>query len=539
MTVTQAGNAFYFPASRTVTFNIIDGPTITPTIIFPSLPDFPLGIPGFHVAALTSGGTVTVLSDTPGVCSINSGMNVTLLSMGTCSLTASRAADNIYFAATPVTRTFQVVPPNSSYPQSITVNNSFSYAEPAVLAITAGASSGLQVIWTSETPAVCTAPFPTVVMTNAPGTCVITLTQPGNGTFAPAPPQTISFPVIASMSSQTIAFTPVANKTLGDPSFFVAATASSGLPVSYSSTTPAVCSLSENMVTLVGQGTCKISAIRTGDVFLTSASASISFSVAPIAAISPAIETIRNGALYPSSVWAPSSYGSIFGSHFLVSPTVTLHDASGKDFTLEQSYVSDGQINVLIPTDVSFGSAMVAVTNSAGTSQLPLTIAAVSPGILSKEPTGGGPDAEIFIVNADNAVTNYFAGERAIPIPPNVDVILALNATGVRGHSPNGVTALVGGVPAEVIFAGRPLQLRPSPGGQEKCGAGNEQIVVPIPPFPCVSLEPKLDQVYLLLRSQIVSLGRSEVQLTVDGIDSNKVVVLFDDDRPVSYTRSR
>jgi hypothetical protein len=64
---------------------------------------------------------------------------------------------------------------------------------------------------------------------------------------------------------QFITFNPLSNRTLDQSPFNVAATASSGLPVSFASSTPAVCTVSGSEVTLEAIGTCTIVASQDGD----------------------------------------------------------------------------------------------------------------------------------------------------------------------------------------------------------------------------------------------------------------------------------
>lgn len=54
-------------------------------------------------------------------------------------------------------------------------------------------------------------------------------------------------------------------KTYGDTPFSVSAVASSGLPVSFTSDTPAVCTVSDTTVTLAAAGTCTLTASQNGD----------------------------------------------------------------------------------------------------------------------------------------------------------------------------------------------------------------------------------------------------------------------------------
>jgi glycosidase len=62
---------------------------------------------------------------------------------------------------------------------------------------------------------------------------------------------------------QTITFPPIPDKSYGDPPFQVSATASSGLPVSYTASGP--CTVNGNTVTITGAGTCTITADQPGN----------------------------------------------------------------------------------------------------------------------------------------------------------------------------------------------------------------------------------------------------------------------------------
>lgn len=64
---------------------------------------------------------------------------------------------------------------------------------------------------------------------------------------------------------QTITFTGNITKTYGDASFSAGATASSGLPVTYTSSNPAVAIISNNNIQITGAGTADITATQRGD----------------------------------------------------------------------------------------------------------------------------------------------------------------------------------------------------------------------------------------------------------------------------------
>ena len=64
--------------------------------------------------------------------------------------------------------------------------------------------------------------------------------------------------------AQTISFDPIPNKSFGDPAFALAATASSGLPVTFIAS--GACTLSGSIITPVGTGSCTVTASQAGDL---------------------------------------------------------------------------------------------------------------------------------------------------------------------------------------------------------------------------------------------------------------------------------
>ncbi len=135
----------------------------------------------------------------------------------------------------------------------------------APFTISATASSGLPVSFNSQTTSVCTVSAATVTLVSA-GTCTIQATQAGNSNYAAAAPLSQSFQVTPVIQSQAITFGALSNQVLGTAPFTVSATATSGLPVSFVSTTSAVCTVDANAsVTLVAAGTCTIQATQAGN----------------------------------------------------------------------------------------------------------------------------------------------------------------------------------------------------------------------------------------------------------------------------------
>jgi hypothetical protein len=139
----------------------------------------------------------------------------------------------------------------------------------APFTITATASSGLPVTFTSMTTNVCTVSASAVTIVAA-GSCAITASQAGNVTYSAASSVTRSFAV--NKAAQTIAFGAIGNAVFGLTPFPANATATSGLPVGFTSTTSVTCTMAGNSVTIVGAGTCSITASQSGNANYAAAS---------------------------------------------------------------------------------------------------------------------------------------------------------------------------------------------------------------------------------------------------------------------------
>ena len=119
------------------------------------------------------------------------------------------------------------------------------------------------------------------------GTCTVEAEQPGNGDYERAPRAQQSFGVVAAPAApthQSIAFTTSAPALaiVGGPIYSVAATASSGLAVSFgaSPSSAGICTVSGAVVAFVGEGTCIVLAHQLGDdLYLAAPTAHQSFLV--------------------------------------------------------------------------------------------------------------------------------------------------------------------------------------------------------------------------------------------------------------------
>ena len=126
-----------------------------------------------------------------------------------------------------------------------------------------GGASGNPVIFGSTTASVCTVSGSTANIVSA-GTCSLTADQAGNGNYEAA--SQVIANVVINKASQTIIFGALAAKTFGDADFTVSATGGpSGNPVTFSSQTTPVCTVSGNTVHILTAGGCTIRASQTGN----------------------------------------------------------------------------------------------------------------------------------------------------------------------------------------------------------------------------------------------------------------------------------
>ena len=224
-----------------------------------------------------------------------SGSTLTVTGAGTITVTASQAGNITYAAASPVTQTVVV----SAASQSITFTGlptTATYGAAGPYSLNATASSGLPVTYSVTGPA--TIAGSTLTITGA-GTVTVTAAQAGNANYKAAAPVTQT--VVVSGASQSITFGAIPPQVAGT-SFSLNATASSGLPVSFTSLTTGICTVSGATVTLATSGTCTIQASQGGNAQYAAATpVTQSFTVSPAANFTitpfPGTETIKRGVL--------------------------------------------------------------------------------------------------------------------------------------------------------------------------------------------------------------------------------------------------
>lgn len=339
----QPGNANYSAAAQ-----VLASFTIKPasqTISFSKIPATTLLTGSANLNATASSGLpVSFASNTSSVCTV-SGTTATLVSLGTCTVKATQAGNSNFKAALVVSQSFAVDK------TAQTINFPALPATPLLagsVSLSATASSELPVSFVSTTSSVCLVSGGEITLV-ATGTCSIKATQAGNTYYAAAPAVTRSFAV--KFTAQTITFAPLSAITYGATPFTVSATASSGLPVSFASTTPAVCSVAGDTVTLVEAGTCRITATQAGDAYYSAAPA-----VSRGFAVNKAAQTIT----------FPTIPGQVIGANV----TLSAMASSGLPVTYESTTAKTCSVSGSSATVLAAGKCIIAAHQTGDTDYL-------------------------------------------------------------------------------------------------------------------------------------------------------------------------
>jgi uncharacterized protein (TIGR03437 family) len=235
--------------------------------------------------------------------------------------------------------------------------------------------------------------------------------------------------------------------------------------------------------------------------------------------IQPAM--VESSAAASASV-APGSIATIFGQNlaltvvsassqplltFLGGATVNVTDSAGATRPAGLVYVSEPQINFVVPDGTAPGTATFLINNSTSTQSVTATVQAIAPTLFSMNATGSGIAAATAIrTQAGNAATQSpvtvfqcsISSCVSVPIDVGIDtpVYVTFYGTGIRNRSSlANVTVKINDISVPVLYAG------PTPGFTG------------------------LDQVNVGLTLNLRGSKESYVVLTVDGQTSNAVTI--------------
>jgi uncharacterized protein (TIGR03437 family) len=172
-----------------------------------------------------------------------------------------------------------------------------------------------------------------------------------------------------------------------------------------------------------------------------------------------------------NSTVAPDSLVSAFGTDLATATpgatSIALVDSTNSSFSVTPTFVSQYQVNYVVPSGVATGPAWLTISSGDGTvSQGVMLIAPVAPGIYSVNANGQGvAAADVITQHADQSQTvtqTYYpcasGGCVAQPISlgsPGDTVYLALFGTGLRhASSLSSVTVQVGNMSLPALYVG-------------------------------------------------------------------------------------
>ncbi|WP_290790282.1 MBG domain-containing protein [Flavihumibacter sp. UBA7668] len=254
--IPSAGPVYLKPGLKGTVKTIANSQTIT----FTDIPDKIYGDPAFILSAKASSGLPVTLTSSNNAIVAITGTRATIKGTGTVSITATQPGQGNYGAATPVTITFNVAKAplqikaddkrkllNADNPPLTITYKGFVYGETAAVL---------------QTPPIIST---TATKTSPVGNYPISISGAGakNYTITYIPGTLVIETVVAK--KQVINFPPIADKVYGDPAFDPNATASSGLPVSYTISNTAIVKMVSGKLNIVGTGTVTVTASQAGN----------------------------------------------------------------------------------------------------------------------------------------------------------------------------------------------------------------------------------------------------------------------------------
>jgi hypothetical protein len=392
-----AGNTPLVGSVVAYPFTVIN--PLAQTITFGAPPSISVGANGSVTATGgASGNAVTFASTTTSICTV-SGINgsiVTGVAAGTCTIAADQAGNAFYDAAPQVTQSITI----DAGSQTITFGAAPSVIVGGAGTVSAtGGASGNPVIFSSNTPAVCTVSGTngsTVTGVSA-GTCTIAANQAGNANYNAAPQVTQSF-----------------NVTAAAPTTFTV-TPSAGANGTISPATSVV--------------------VNSG--------ATSTFTVTPNSGYSASVGGTCGGSLVGTTYTtnAITANCTVIASF---SPLATVPDAP----TIGTATAGDGQVSVsFTPPENNGGSAITGYTATCGAQN---NTGAVSPIIVSGLTNGTAVTCSVI---ATNAIGNSVASAASNSVTPKGDQSITFGTAPTVTVGATGTVTATGGASANpVVF---------------------------------------------------------------------------------------
>ncbi len=354
------------------------------TLAFSMVPAQAFGAPldlGSYVS-VTHGSGPSFVSDTPAVCDV-SGQTLVQITVGACKITASTVADAGYFNAAPVQQTFMIEATEPGAPTNVTAVAGNGEATVSFTGSSFDGGAAIDLYEVSSTPA-------TGVFTDAGSP--ITFTGLSNGvsyTFSVRAHNSVGYSAVATSVSavtpkgvQTITFASPGAQEFGTTPTLTAAS-SSGLPVSLTSGSLSVCTISAGEVTFLTVGDCIINADQVGDgTYLPAPQVSQTFAVNAVAPGAPTgVSAVFGEGEATVTFSAPASNGGATIGGYTVTSSPDGLTANGSSSPITISSLSNGTTYSFTVTAYnSAGTGTASGSSNSGTPVAGQTITFANPG---------------------------------------------------------------------------------------------------------------------------------------------------------------
>lgn len=231
---------------------------IIQTISFPSMPIVTYGDPPITLTATSSSGLPVVFASSNTTVALVTGNQLSFNSTGTAEITALQAGNGTYAPA----RYIRIITVNRA-DQTITFQNpgSKTFGDPD-FSLSAVSTSALPVSFSSSDLSVAKISDNVVHITGA-GETTLTASQSGNNLYYPA--IDVSFTLHVEKASQNIIFNALPDLTYGDGDVVLAAMASSGLNIVFSTVNQNIAEVSGTILKIKGAGSTTITASQPGN----------------------------------------------------------------------------------------------------------------------------------------------------------------------------------------------------------------------------------------------------------------------------------
>ncbi len=385
----KAGDATYLSFDATYSFNV--GKIAQSPLSF-SMPSSVRAGSSIQLTATGGTGTGALVFVTPSsstVCRV-SGSTLTAVGIGTCTVNVVKTSDTNYLAVDASAST--TITTASLLNQAAITGNvpiTLRAGQSGTLSSTGGTGTGA-VTYASNTPSICTVSG-TTLSAVAAGFCSITTTKAADSTYnSVSSSVTVTIQPAQLLNQASLVFVSLpAALGVGNTGTFQVSGGSGTGALTYSTTTPSICSVSGTQVTGVAAGTCTLVATKAADTAYLVATTSINLTIGKAAqaplflAVSLTNGAINIGGYYQIRINGGSGTGAI--SFTTSTPSVCeLSNSVNGSTWLQVLGISAGTCVVTVrkAADNSFSEASVTSNYTVVKSlknQLPINVDQIAP----------------------------------------------------------------------------------------------------------------------------------------------------------------